>query len=142
YNALVIGTLMNQNCMSKEKGVPDVWYFERGIWKRANAIKRPHTPRGWEENTSWTDRKSRWEELGVRFIHATKARSKPIERVGGLLQDLMEGIRGYCGRNERKDCPDETKLHMQEVEARRVDHPSRYFMSFEEWVAKLGEIME
>ncbi len=139
YNALIIGTLMNQICMSK--GVPDFWYFERGIWKQANAIKRP-VPNSWQDNASWAERKTQWAELGVRFIHATRARSKPIERVGGLLQDMMEGLKGYCGRNERLDCPDVTKNHKLEVESKRVAHPSAYFMSFDEWHSQLGQIIE
>jgi len=108
YNSLVIRTLMNRVCASW--GLPGAWYFERGIWKRANLVKGDTTPAGWQAALSGPETKVGWENLGVRFIHATRARSKPVERLGGLLQDLMEGVRGYCGRDERRDCParDET----------------------------------
>src|SRR5690606_9905887 len=67
---------------------------------------------------------------------------KPVERVGGLLQDLMHGLRGYCGRDERRDCPQATKQAMDEVKARQVNHPGELFFSFEEWNTELARLID
>ncbi len=139
YNSLVIRTLMNRICA--ELGLPESWYFERGIWKTAKLVKG-EAPTGWQAAHSWLDAKVGWEKLGVRFVHATRARSKPVERVGGLLQDLMEGTRGYCGRDERRDCPLVTKQAMDDFKAGRFDHPGELFLSFDEWDTELGRIID
>lgn len=140
YDSLHIRTAMNTVCL--EQGRPDVWYFERGLWERSRLVKgRPEE--GWRlAQASDTEAAYGWEKLGVRFIHATRARSKPgVERVGGMMQNLMERCRGYCGRNEREDCPDETKKAKLAVDARRV-HPQAHFYSFDEWNVELGRLIE
>lgn len=125
----------------EDTGLPAVWYFERGIWKNAKLVKG-ESPAGWTDGLSWPETQVGWENVGVRFIHATRARSKPAERVGGLVQDLMEGVRGYCGRDERRDCPEITKRAIDDVKARRVSHPGELFLSFDEWETELGRIVE
>lgn len=139
YNSLVIRTLMNRVCASN--GLPSVWLFERGIWKNAKLVKG-ETPAGWDDGLSWPAVQTGWEQVGVRFVHATRARTKPVERVFGLIQDMMEGVRGYCGRDERRDCPEVTKRAMDDVRARRVSHPGELFLSFDEWETELGNIIE
>ena len=137
YNSLVIRTLMNRTC--RKWGLPRVWYFENGIWRRAYLVKG--APREWSEGKSWGELKPGWERLGVKFIHAKKARSKPAELVGGLLQNLMERMPGYCGRDERRDCPEETRRNKLAVEARRVE-PHGLFLSFDAWCAELEKLIE
>lgn len=139
YNSLVIRTLMNRVCSAW--GIPGTWYFERGIWKNSHVVKGT-VPAGWQEACSWLEAKTGWENLGVQFRHAIRARTKPVERVGGLLQDLMHGVRGYCGRDERRDCPEVTTRAMQDVQFRRVNHPGELFLSFDEWHAQLGQIID
>ena len=80
-------------------------------------------------------------EFGIRFIHSIRPRSKTVERIGGLVQDLMEAEPGYCGRNERVDAPESLRKQMAEVEARKV-HPSRYFYSYDDWNRRFGEIVD
>lgn len=138
YNSLVIRTLMNRVC--GEFGLPGAWYYERGIWESAHAVKRA-APIGWHDALSLPECKTGWEQIGVRFQHAIRARSKPVERVGGLLQDLMEGERGYCGRDERRDLPAATKQAMEDVRAERVN-PSELFPSFDEWETTIGNLIE
>ena len=49
---------------------------------------------------SWGETELGLREFGVRFKHSRLPRSKPVERVIGALQNLMEGLPGYVGRNE------------------------------------------
>jgi hypothetical protein len=137
YNSLVIRTLMNRTC--RQWGLPRAWYFENGIWRNARMVKG--APREWSEGKSWGEIKPGWSQLGVKFIHAKKARSKPAELVGGLLQNLMERVPGYCGRDERRDCPEDTRRNNLAVEARRVE-PHGVFLSFDAWQAELGKLIE
>ncbi|MEI6196444.1 MAG: hypothetical protein WCS42_19160, partial [Verrucomicrobiota bacterium] len=139
YNSLVIRTLMNRVCASW--GVPQVWAYERGIWQRSHLVKGT-VPAGWQVGLSAPDCATAWEQMGVRFVHSIRARSKPVERVFGAIQDLMEGVRGYSGRDERHDLPAVTKQAMQDIQFRRVDHPGELFLSFDEWAAELGRIIE
>ena len=139
YNSLVIRTLMNRVCAAW--GVPQVWAYERGIWERSHLVKGT-LPAGWQVGLSGPDCATAWEKMGVRFMHSIRARSKPVERVFGAIQDLMEGVRGYCGRDERRDLPAVTKQAMQDIQFRRVNHPGELFLSFEEWETELGRIIE
>lgn len=144
YNSLVIRTLMNQTC--RAWGLPHVWYFENGIWRNASLVKA--APREWSEGKSWGELKPGWERLGVKFMHAKSPQAKPAEGVGAALQDLMEGVPGYCGREERHDCPERTIKNKLAVEAARVapnsldtDGKPR-FLSFDGWYQKLGELVK
>ncbi len=138
YTSLQIRTCMNMVCRSH--GIPAVWYFERGIWKNSNAVKQI-APANWRVARSAQECEFGWEQLGSRFIHAKRARTKPVEKLGDLVQRLMEGEPGYCGRDERRDCPEETKLAKLAVAAGRA-HPSKHFLSFDQWEVRLGQIIE
>jgi len=137
YDSLAIRSCMTGVC--RAWGIPAAWYYEGGIWKRSKIVKGV-APMGWNLSRSPEEMTFGWEQLGSKFIHAIRARSKPVEKVGDLLQRLMEGQPGYCGRDERRDCPEETKLAKLAVEARRV-HPSKHFLSFDEWDKRLVEII-
>jgi len=72
YTALNIRSAMNTVCL--EQGRPDVWYFERGIWQRSNLVKN-RAPKSWRlAHESQAATEHGWEKLGVRFIHAIRAR--------------------------------------------------------------------
>jgi hypothetical protein len=77
--------------------------------------------------------------LGLRFVHSKLPRSKPIERVIGALQDLMEGEPGYVGPDEMHEKFERVKKAKLQVEARKV-HPSEHFYSLDEWEARLEEV--
>jgi hypothetical protein len=138
YNSFVIRTLMNRVC--RDHGIPGTWYFERGIWKRSLLVNG-RAPVGWNDGLSPLDAQIGWENMNVKFRYATRARTKPVERVGGMLQDLMHGIRGYCGRDERRDCPEQTKRAIDDVQARRVEHPGELFFNFNEWDERLAQVI-
>ncbi len=138
YNSTAIRTCMNMIC--REHGIPAVWLFENGLWKRSRLVKQI-APLHWRIAHSDKECEFGWEQLGSRFIHAKRARSKPIEKIFDLIQRLMEGELGYCGRDERRDCPEATKLAKLAVEAGR-EHPSKHFLSFDQWETRLGQIID
>ena len=138
YDSLAIRSCMTAVC--RAFGVPPVWLYERGIWESSKIIKAV-APLNWHVARSPEEAAFGWEQFGSRFIHAIRARSKPVEKVFDLLQRLMEDQPGYCGRDERRDCPEETKKAKLAVEARR-DHPSKHFLSFDQWHTRLGLIIK
>jgi hypothetical protein len=143
YNSQAIRTVFTR--VFAERGLPQILYLERGIWKTSRLItgrRRALQPLREEQMPmNWAECETGLGQFGIKFIHAIRARSKPIERVGGLLQDLMEGEQGYCGRDERRDCPERTRLALLDVASRRV-HPSKHFYSQEQWEARLHQIVE
>ena len=141
YNSHVIRTLITRVC--SERGLPKVFYFERGIWEssklvKGNAVGREMRETG--EPYSWPECEHGLSEFGVKFIHAIRPRSKIVERVFGALQSLMEGEPGYCGREERKDRPEDLTKKMYAVE--HGEDPTKHFYSFEQWEERLGELCE
>lgn len=134
YSSLVIRSLCTK--IFSELAVPRFLYFEQGIWKSSRLL----TGRNHDGAMPFQETVQGLREFGVEFVHAIRPRSKTVERVGGLLQDLMEGEPGYCGRDERRDLPEHTKRAIEDVKYRRA-HPSSRFMSFEQWHDRLGEII-
>ena len=116
-------------------GVPEVLYFERGLWKNATLLKGKTDP------FDFTEISQGLREFGIKFIHAIRPRTKAIERVGGMFQDIAEAEPGYCGRDERRDAPESLRRQMAEIEARKV-HPSKYFYSYDQWNRRIGELVD
>jgi hypothetical protein len=134
YSSLTIRSLCTH--VFAEHGVPSVLQFERGIWESSTLIKG-RNPAPFE----FTEVVQGLREFGIRFIHSIRPRSKTVERVGGLIQDLMEAEPGYCGRNERVDAPESLRKQMAEVEARKT-HPGHHFYSLDQWYKRFGEIVD
>jgi hypothetical protein len=118
-----------------EFGVPEVLYFERGIWKSAKILKGAVDP------LSLVEISQGLREFNIQFKHAIRPRTKTVERIGGMFQNIAEAEPGYCGRDERRDAPESLRKQMAEVEARKV-HPSKYFYSLEQWNKRIGEIVQ
>jgi hypothetical protein len=116
-------------------GVPEILYFERGLWKSATLLKGKTGP------FEFTEVSQGLREFGVKFIHAVRPRTKVVERIGGMFQDIAEAEPGYCGRDERRDAPESLRRQMAEVEARKA-HPSKYFYSLEQWHHRIGELVD
>lgn len=133
YNSLVIRSLCTH--VFAAHGVPNVLYFEGGIWQSATLIKGKNSGA-----LEFNEVVHGLREFGIKFIHAIRPRTKTVERVGGMLQDLMEGEPGYCGRNERIDAPESLRKQMAEVTTRKT-HPSEYFLSYSQWEKRFGEIV-
>src|ERR1035441_7853158 len=79
-------------------------------------------------------------EFGITFKHAIRPRTKVVERVGGMFQDIAEAEPGYCGRDERRDAPESLRKQMAEVAARK-GHPSKNFYSLDQWNQRVGQLV-
>ena len=134
YSSLTIRSLCTH--VFAEHGLPSVIQFERGIWESSTLIKG-RDPAPFE----FTEVIQGLREFGIKFIHSIRPRSKTVERIGGLVQDLMEAEPGYCGRNERVDAPESLRKQMAEVEARKA-HPSHHFYSYDDWHQRFGQIVD
>lgn len=133
YNAFHIRNLITR--CADEHGLPRKgFYFESGIWKEAKLLKGAHNERPWAETEHGLM------SLGLRFQHARWPRGKVVERILGILQDRMEGMLGYCGRDEKKDVFERVKRNEQLVRAGKLE-PSKVFMSETEWYAELVKLM-
>lgn len=134
YSSLTIRSLCTH--VFAEHGIPEVLQFERGIWMSSQLLKG-RDPAPFE----FTAVVQGLREFGIKFVHSIRPRSKTVERIGGLIQDLMEAEPGYCGRDERRDAPEELRRQMAEV-ATRKRHPSDFFYSYDQWQARFGEIVD
>jgi hypothetical protein len=133
YSSLTIRSLCTH--VVAEFGVPEVLYFERGIWKTASLLKGKTEPIGFTEISQGL------REFGITFKHAIRPRTKVVERIGGMFQDIAEAEPGYCGRDERRDAPESLRKQMAEVEARKT-HPSKYFYSYDQWNQRISQLVE
>jgi hypothetical protein len=134
YSSLVIRTLCTR--IFSELCVPKVLHFERGIWENSTLLVGKNS----DSAVPFGEVVQGLKEFGIEFQNSHRPRSKPVERVIGLLQDLMEGEPGYCGRDERRDLPAHTKRAMDDVKFHRR-HPSELFFSFDQWHARIAEIV-
>jgi len=109
--------------------------FERGIWQRSRLISGSRSERGSDDIVGGLA--SVWP---VKHAHSPTGKAI-IERIFGLLQDRMEHIPGYTGRDMRKDCPDATKRAIDAVKAGR-EHPSKRFLHASQMFQLLEDIVQ
>jgi hypothetical protein len=135
YNARVIRTLLTH--IFDEYGLPDKgFYFERGIWESAKILKGDS-----EAAIDWPGVERGLTEFGLIFKHAIRARSKPVERVLGALQNYMEGDPGYAGRNEMLEKFEHFQRLKQQVESKKVD-PRGKLYDQDAWDNRLHELCQ
>lgn len=133
YNSLAIRTLITRTC--DDHGLPRRgFYFERGIWQSSKILAGDKCA-----PLSLPEAELGLRSLGLEFRHSNLPRSKPVERVLGAAQSLMEGLPGYCGRDERHDKFERVQKLMLDVKSRKAD-PREHFMSADAWLDKLDEI--
>ncbi len=133
YSSLTIRTLCTY--VFGKFGVPAILYFERGLWKSSTLLKGKTDP------FDFTEISQGLREFGIKFIHAIRPRTKTVERIGGMFQDIAEAEPGYCGRDERRDAPESLRKQMAEVEARKI-HPATYFYSLDQWNSRIGQLVD
>lgn len=136
YSSLTIRSLCTHVFGEPDNGVPSVLQFERGIWESSKLLKGDK-----EAALGFSEVAQGLREFGIKFIHSIRPRSKTVERVGGMLQDLMEAEPGYCGRDERKDAPESLRKQMAAVQARKPGCLDRFY-SYAQWNTRLGQIIE
>ena len=137
YSAKHILLLMQKTC--KVWGLPRVaWHFENGLWKRAKLVKGTTT--ALSEGELRLGFKA---EFGVDFVHARLPRAKRVEKVIGLIQNHMERLTGYIGRDERYDRFERTQKHLQRTESvnDQPSSPDEFFMTYDEWCNELDQIV-
>lgn len=138
YNARIIRALITR--VHDSYGLPRRrFYFERGIWKTSKILTGERQPFASEVELAHTELGLR--EYGVKFSHAKLPRGKVIERVFGLIQNQMERLPGYVGRDERRDRFERIQEQINEVRSGGVD-PAKYFLTKEQWVAELTRLLD
>ncbi len=108
-------------------------YLENGIWRSARVVGGRHP------DIELEDTEKGLRGLNLRIEHARHARGKIIERIYGLLQDRIQTLRGYVGRNPFTDKYEAVQKQILRVKA--GEHPSKYFLSKAELFALLEEIL-
>lgn len=79
--------------------------------------------------------------LGVKVIHTRTPKGKIIEAGFNSLQRAMDNCRGYCGRFEQKDCPEEVKQNLALVN-RGHAHPRSHFLHVNEFTEHIQGAMK
>ena len=134
YNSLDIRSLITVVC--SEHGLPrNGFSFERGLWRSSKILT----------GTSGVDLQGEADtglrRLGMRFRHARLPRGKVIERTLGQLQDLMGGLKGYCGRDERHDRFERFQRTKLDIEAGRAA-PEDHLLSAEQICGAFQRIVD
>lgn len=122
--------------------------------------KRVHVERGrWEDASVWNGRKLRGGDeevgtahaedgirrLGIDLRNATTPRGKLIERLFGSLNDLLRGLPGFCGSNQRVTAPEALQKKVRQAQnfaaGRGGEHPRELgFWNKSQVMAQLQEI--
>lgn len=133
YNARIIRALITR--VHDAFGLPrHRFYLERGIWRSSKILT------GGDE-LAFDHTELGLREFDVKFVHAKLPRGKVIERVLGLLQNAMERLPGYVGRNEISDRFERVQEQKRLCESGR-EHPGKFFLSKSQWEAELSRICE
>ena len=77
----------------------------------------------------------------VRFKHAQTPRAKVIERIIGILQNEMEPLPGYVGRNEMTDKYERVQKKLLKAKSGKITYDS-FLLSKEQWVDVLEKVCE
>ncbi len=138
YTSHSIRTLITRTCDAH--GLPRRgWYFERGLWESSRLLKGDRNVS--DDELTWTESEGGLRELGLTFRHSKLPRSKPVERVIGQIQNLLDGSPGDAGRDEMKK-PFERLLEQKRLVESGREHPSRFFLSWEQAEEQLARVCE
>lgn len=134
YNSLAIRSLITRVC--SEHGLPRIGFaFEKNIWQKSKILT------GSKNALPWDVADQGLRSLGLRFRHANLPRGKNIENTIGLLQNQMEGLPGYCGRNEVTQKLERLQRAKLDVDAGRVTADEK-FLSEQEITEAFFRIVE
>ena len=140
YNARIIRALITR--VHDEWGLPRRrFYFEKGIWRDSKILTggKNGAAAGFDVPIEHTEIGLR--EFGISFVHAKYPRGKVIERVLGLVQNEMERVPGYAGRNEREERHHRVQQRINQANAGQI-HPSTFLMDRDQWLSALSALIE
>src|SRR5713101_4299156 len=111
------------------------FYYENGMWRTARLLH------GRRDEINWHETEMGLRGLGLQFCHAKLPRGKVIERVFGLLQNQLESVPGYAGRDERHDKFELVQEQLSLVRRGKAQ-PTDFFLSEPEYLKRLEAIVE
>lgn len=80
-------------------------------------------------------------DLGCKVIHTRTPRGKIIETAFNSLQHAADNCRGFCGRNERVDCPENVKHALAMVRSGKMSPSQAGFLHINEYKNHLAGVM-
>jgi hypothetical protein len=110
------------------------FYYENGMWRTARLLH------GRRDQINWHETEMGLRGLGLQFCHAKLPRGKVIERVFGLLQNHLESVPGYAGRDERHDKFERVQEQISLVRRGKAQ-PGDSFLSEAEYLKRLEAIV-
>jgi hypothetical protein len=110
------------------------FYYENGMWRTARLLH------GRRDEINWFQTEMGLRGLGLQFCHAKLPRGKVIERVFGLLQNHLESVPGYAGRDERHDKFERVQEQLSLVRRGKAQ-PEDFFLSEAEYLKRLEVIV-
>lgn len=116
-----------------EFGLFKIAVLEGGTWQSGVVV-------GTKTGLSDEERFGGLRALGVKVIHTHTPRGKIIEGAFNVLQHAADNCRGFCGRDERRDCPEDVRRHLNLVQAGHA-HPRGLFLHLNEYVKHLSAVM-
>jgi hypothetical protein len=124
YTSHSIRTLITRTC--DDHGLPRRgFYFEKGIWQSSRLLKGDRSVSN--DELTWTESEGGLRDLGLEFKHAQLPRAKPIERVIGQIQNLLDGTPGDAGREEMKKPFERFNDRKRLVESGKARHEDLFF---------------
>jgi hypothetical protein len=138
YTAHAIRTLITHT--ADTHGLPrQGFYLERGIWATSRLLKGDSQISN--EDLTWTESEGGLRELGLKFRHSKLPRSKPVERVIGALQNLLDGEPGDSGRDEVKQGFERMRERKRLVEAGHAP-AEKFFYSYEQLTNRIAQMCD
>jgi hypothetical protein len=104
------------------------------MWRTARLLH------GRRDEVEWLQTEMGLRGLGLQFRHAKLPRGKVIERVFGLLQNHLESVPGYAGRDERRDKFERIQEQLALVRTGKAE-PSEFFLSEADYVRQLDRVV-
>jgi hypothetical protein len=163
YTALDVRSSFKQAMM--KYGLPKFILREGGIWRKgalvnslaligtgATATEIPYSPaeaeyllrekKGIRLCSTVDDLLASMGETGIRFRESFQPRSKPVEGVIRLLQTRTDKLPCRTGRDERIDCPEETKAAVEAVRTGKADPHEVGMLYFEEFIEEYHAVCD
>jgi hypothetical protein len=116
------------------QGKPGAFLFEGGTWQ-SNVVKGHKT--GLDDDSRFGGLQS----LGIKLFRSFQPRSKPIEMAFNQLQYAADNCKGYCGREEKNDCPEAVKRAQYLCESGKA-HPREFFLHLSQYTTHIETQMQ